>query len=131
MFDQCLRFYVKTGPHFGDDNCEFNRVVKIAYLLQGLRAPHFQHHIEATPVLDQRVFVLDYFCLLKSKLAAYCEREGPNDYTDIMTLTQNYAEDIRRQNHLLDKSMFSITSQIWKRIARDVTGSQEYSDGRW
>lgn len=103
MFDQCLRFYVKTGPRFGDENCKTDRVVKVEYLLEGLRAPLFQYHIEVTSVLNQRVLTLDYFCLLKSKPAADCEREGGNDYTDIMTLTKTFSKDIRRQNHLLDQ----------------------------
>ena len=101
MFTGVLRFYVKTGPGFGDD-IEFDRVVKIDFMLGDFLPSRFTDHTMTLYIDTQEVRVLDRECLLKCKLRAYRNRPTQNDYDDIKNLIFSEPEETRGYRDQLD-----------------------------
>lgn len=98
-----IQFYVKTGPSFGDTICQIDRAVKVELVLLGnFRAPMFKQHTVLLPYRGHNLRTLDTICLLKSKLAAFGDRGGDQDYVDVKYLIQVNESLIRSQKRVLD-----------------------------
>ncbi|MCJ1380855.1 hypothetical protein MMC17_003964 [Xylographa soralifera] len=97
IFTGALRMYMRTGPAYNHVNCPSDQLVKVELLMEGLRPVRFTEHITIKGFrhheLSGNIHVMDFQCLLRSKLHAFSEREGEHDYQDVLFLISNHQEE--------------------------------------
>ncbi|MCJ1435855.1 hypothetical protein MMC27_005231 [Xylographa pallens] len=97
IFTGALRMYMRTGPAYSHVNCSSDQLVKVELLMEGLRPVRFTEHITIKGFrhheLSGNFHVMDFQCLLRSKLHSFYEREGEHDYQDILFLINNHQDE--------------------------------------
>ncbi|MCJ1387462.1 hypothetical protein MMC18_000305 [Xylographa bjoerkii] len=106
IFTGVLRIYMRTGPAYNHVNCTSDQLVKVELLMEGLRPVQFTEHITTKGFqhheLTSTFHVMDFQCLLRSKLYSFYEREGEQDYQDVLFLINNNQEEISKFINRLD-----------------------------
>ena len=96
VFTDALRMYMRTGPAYKHVNCSSDQLVKVELLMEGLRPVRFAEQITIKGFrhheLSGNMHVIDFQCLLRSKLHSFYEREGEHDYQDVLFLINNHQD---------------------------------------